>query len=123
MAWTYKQSTGALTDEHGQFAFQGYSGHLAGLNNPAMEQDPDVGPLPQGQYAIGARRLMPRLGPVAMPLTPDPTTQLFGRGGFWIHGDFAGDADELASHGCIVLDRPHREIIASSGDTVLQVVP
>ncbi len=59
----YSQSNGilyAVPDEVAAAAVSGamqigaaYSGHGLGLNNPAMQNVPDVGPLPQGTYVIG----------------------------------------------------------------------
>jgi hypothetical protein len=46
MSWTYKQSTGEL-DHNGAAIGAGYSGHGAGLNNPAMQNVHDVGPIPR----------------------------------------------------------------------------
>jgi hypothetical protein len=65
----------------------------------------------------------PKLGPVAIPLTPNEGTDAFGRGGFFCHGDsieFAGL--EEASHGCIILAMPIRELIAADPDKDLQVI-
>ncbi len=118
--WLYSQSTGKLTRE--DYSASAYSGHLAGLNNPAMQAEADIGPIPRGAWTIGPARPMPRLGPEAMPLTPKAGTETFGRSGFWMHGDFAGDSADLASHGCIVCDRPIRNAVALSGDTDLMVV-
>jgi hypothetical protein len=50
--YTYSQPTGILT-RNGATAGQGYSGHGAGRNNPAMQAARDMGPIPQGQYKIG----------------------------------------------------------------------
>jgi hypothetical protein len=107
----------------GAVAGYGYSGHGEGVNNPALESVPNVGPIPAGRWTIGAAEDNSRLGPVAMPLTPVDTDATFGRGGFFIHGDsveFAGQ--EEASHGCIILARDVRELIAASGDTDLAVI-
>ncbi len=119
--WIYSQAAGRLSRE--EYGASAYSGHLEGLNNPALQGDADIGPIPQGEWVIGAPRAMPRLGPEAMPLTPKPGTQTFGRSGFWMHGDFAGDGAEMASHGCIVCERTIRNTVALSGDTDLKVIP
>jgi hypothetical protein len=52
MPWSYSQSTAALFLD-GALIGAGYSGNSAGLNNPDLQNDPDVGPIPQGSYTIG----------------------------------------------------------------------
>lgn len=122
--WTFSQSSGALTDAGGRHIATGYSGHGDGLNNPAMQDVPSVGPLPQGLYSLGAPVDHPELGPFAIPLIPHAGNQMFGRDGFYLHGDEVGHVGEhLASHGCIVADRPAREAIWASGDHALKVTP
>jgi hypothetical protein len=119
MSWTYKQSTGEL-DHNGAAIGAGYSGHGAGLNNPAMQNVHDVGPIPQGAWTIGPPRDPPdHLGPLAMPLTPSGDT--FGRSDFFIHGDNA-QLNHSASDGCIILVREIRQQIVDSLDSDLQVV-
>lgn len=123
MPWTYKQSSGGLTDPNGVVIGIGYSGHGAGVNNPEMQDQPDVGPIPQGFWSIGPSFGSPTKGPVVCDLTPLPLTNTFGRSGFMLHGDsieFAGQ--EEASHGCIIMSRLVRETVAASGDRVLQVI-
>jgi hypothetical protein len=125
--WVYKQSTGDYTYDGaellstGHELFSGYAGCGDGLNNPDMQQVPDVGPLPEGFYSIGPAYNHPALGPVTMNLSPDAANEMFGRGDFRIHGrKFPGDMG--ASHGCIVLDHAPRVSIAGSGDRRLQVI-
>jgi hypothetical protein len=118
--WTYAQ-TGTLF--HNGRVGSGYSGNEIGLNNPLLQDVANVGPIPRGRWTIGEAVDHPRLGPVAMPLTPNIKTETFGRDGFWIHGDsveFAGL--EEASHGCIILSRSIREAINSDLDKDLNVV-
>jgi len=121
--WTYQQSTGKLTDPTGAWIGTGYSGHGEGLNNPAMEADPGVGPIPAGIWDIGPALDPPdHLGPIAMPLTPLPGFDPHGRSAFFIHGDNAA-GDESASHGCIVIQRADREQVDASDDCRLLVIP
>jgi len=101
----------------------GYSGFGAGKNNPALEYEPNIGPIPRGLYQIGAPEDPdggPH-GPFVLPLTPDPANQMFGRSGFLIHGDSVLHPG-TASRGCIILDDAIREQIAASGDDQLQVI-
>jgi hypothetical protein len=97
----------------------GYAGRLEGRNNPAMQSVKDVGPLPVGFYVVTPPQTHPRLGPLAFRLYPDGNSPMFGRGGFWIHGD---NRRHDASCGCIVLDRATRVILADRKVTGLWVV-
>ena len=119
MPWTYSQSSGDLSHD-GQHIATGYSGHAEGLNNPALQDDHGIGPIPQGSYTIGPASVHPGKGPVVMALDPAPANNMFGRDGFLIHGDTAA-LDHSASHGCIILARPFREQIANSSDRTLIV--
>lgn len=123
--WTWKQSTGELNfvadDPVGYTQSTGYSGYGQGKNNPAMQAMPDVGPIPCGMYTIGPAFFDSEKGPCVMALVPDPANEMFGRGGFLIHGDSIEDPG-FASHGCVILDHATRETIAVSSDRRLQVV-
>lgn len=127
--WVYSQSTGQLTHVDGNGnttnVGTGYAGHGQGVNNPAMQNVPNVGPLPQGTYTINPQQNNTTGSgtqlPASMRLTPDPNNQMFGRGGFIIHGDNAA-GNQSASEGCPVLNRNVRNQIGNSGDTVFRVV-
>ncbi len=114
--------------ETGVFLFDGtvlcdtaYSGHGPGVNNPDLQDIRNVGPLPAGTYLIGpAKEPIDRLGPVALPLTPNPDNQMFGRDEFFIHGDNA-QMNHTASDGCIILPRNIRDQIVASGCPYLVV--
>ena len=119
MTWTYKQSTGELTAENGS-SWVGYSGTGDGRNNPAMQDVPNVGPIPIGNYTIGdAYDDVGGLGPCVMHVDPLPDTNTFGRSLFRIHGD---NAKHDASHGCIIMGPSVRNLIATSNDKSLVVV-
>jgi hypothetical protein len=125
MPWTYVQSTGNLS-LNTIFIGNGYSGHGAGLNNPVAQDQQNVGPLPQGTYTIGTAHTPPdHLGPLAMPLYPDHGNTMFGRFGFFIHGDNQF-MNNTASDGCIVMayDIRHQiaEQLAENGENVLNVI-
>jgi hypothetical protein len=117
--YSYSQATGILT-RNGATAGQGYSGHGAGRNNPAMQATRDVGPIPQGQYKIGPPFDTPSTaqGPHVMRLTPVAGTNTFGRDGFLMHGD---DPQHDASEGCIIMPPGVRDAVSASGDTDLTV--
>jgi len=124
--WTYSQSTGTITDSNGNVAGQGYAGHGAGVNNPADQNQPNIGPLPQGGYTIGPQQNHTagngKALPGSMRLTPDAGNQMYGRGGFLIHGsnDYSQQND---STGCIILPPAVRNAIGGSGDNHVTVVP
>lgn len=119
--WEFTITNGTLSTNRRPIAV-GYSGHGADKNNPAAQNVPDCGPIPPGQYQIGPAQTNPTLGPFAMPLTPDPTNDMHGRSGFWIHGDNARHPGN-SSAGCIVLQRPARMMLATSPDRSLTVIP
>jgi len=122
MSWNYNQSNGYLS-HRGMLVGQGYSGHGNGVNNPAMQNVPNVGPIPQGEWTIGAViEQHPTLGEIVLPLLPAEGTETFGRSGFFMHGDeIDAPGEDLASHGCIVMPRNVREAVAYSGDETLVV--
>lgn len=120
--WTYQQSTGEISRDGGAAVGAGYSGFGAGKNNPALEYEPNIGPIPRGLYKIGAPEDLdggPQ-GAFVLPLAPDPANQMFGRSGFLIHGDSILHPG-MASRGCIILEDAIRHEIAASGDGDLSV--
>jgi len=124
--WTYIQKTGELL-HNGEHVAVGYSGYdnpqtgQNGKNNPDLENVPEVGPIPVGQYSIGSPEDTVTHGPFVLPLTPDAANQMFGRDGFLIHGDSVVDPG-TASRGCIIMARPVRNEVATSGDRMLEVI-
>lgn len=100
----------------------GYSGRGIYKNVPADDNLLDEGPIPAGFYDIGTPRDTDTHGPFVLPLTPHPSNQMFGRGGFLIHGDSVSNPG-CASLGCIVTSPVVRHEIAASGDTLLHVIP
>lgn len=122
MAWIYSQYTGELFEE-GQLTpiAKGYSGHGIGVNNPALQDVPDVGPIPQGRYTVGYPRDTEEQGPYVLPLTPDPANLMFGRSGFLCHGDLTSGPILQASLGCIIMPRFARERLWESLDHDLEV--
>jgi hypothetical protein len=85
-----------------------------------MQTVPNTGPCPRGRYSIGQPEDSPHVGPYALPLTPEPGTNTFGRSAFMIHGDSIVHPG-TASEGCIILLRDAREQIVASGDLELVV--
>jgi len=119
--WTYEQSTGWLIAPDGSRVSQGYSGAGEGKNNPAMQNVPDEGPIPQGRYTIGEPHDSAMHGPFVMTLTPFADDEMFGRAGFLMHGDSIPHPG-TASEGCIIQPRAVRERVWASGDHELEVV-
>jgi hypothetical protein len=128
MPFTYRQTSGYIFTPDDSYMAAGYSGgncgqNPEGVNNPALQTEKDIGPIPQGTYTIGAAFTDPKRGPVALPLTPDPANDMFGRDAFMIHGDLISGPPFSASEGCIILSRAVREQIAASDDKQLEVIP
>ena len=126
MTWKYDQGTGRLSHD-GEMIATGYAGintdTVNGLNNPAQQQTPFVGPIPRGTYTIGQPITNGgHMGPFVLELTPSPVNNMFGRSGFFIHGDKADPPPQSASNGCIIVNREWRAMIAQSGDNLLVVV-
>ena len=128
MSWTWAIDSGSLYDKNGELQGKGYAGgdcgaYPPGVNNPSCCDVPKVGPLPPGHYTIGAPQDTITHGPYVLPLTPNPGNQMYGRGGFLIHGDsILAPGRQEASEGCIVLPLGVREQIWNSGDHDLGVV-
>lgn len=121
MSFKYSQTTGRMTGEN--LEATGYAGRGYGLNNPAMQNDQFLGPLPQGSYTILAPHADPKVGPVAMQLVPAPGNEMLGRGDFLIHGDNQ-QMNHTASEGCIILPHDARVAIGAAvlaGDNQLEV--
>lgn len=123
MNFVYQQSTGRLT-RNGVLLSTGYSGHGDGLNNPAMQNIVGVGPLPQGMYTIQPPTQHPKLGPIAMALLPHPDNIMYGRSGFFMHGDNTA-MNHTASDGCIIQPPTVRNVVAgavAAGEDQLEVI-
>ena len=123
--WTFEITSGKWYDPLGHFVSRGYAGGNCGkdpegINNPAMEGVKNVGPLPEGAYTFGPPVEHSQLGAFAIPLIPDSTNEMHGRGDFYLHGDTL--APKSASEGCIVQPRPTRDDAWASTDHRLQVV-
>ena len=129
LCWVYSQSTGRLTyvdaDGNATYIGSGYAGIGAGLNNPAMQNVPFVGPLPQGLYTIGPQQdyttTEGKTLRQAMVLRPDSDNQMFHRGGFLIHGPHSHDKHN-SSNGCPIFSSDIRNQIGKSDDKCFEVV-
>lgn len=119
MNWVYSQKNGTL--RHGDKVIAtGYSGAPECKNDGDSQHVHNKGPIPRGLYLIGDPHDSPLRGPHVLPLTPDPANHMFGRDAFLIHGDSVADPG-TASEGCIILNRPTRDLLAQSEDKELEV--
>ena len=122
MTWTYHQSTGDLFHD-GVFIGTGYSGagttRAEGRNNGDMQGVSNEGPIPRGMWTIGRQRTDPKMGSIAMPLTPVSSSTALGRSGFFIHGN---NQANNASEGCVILANGIRSAISRSTDKSFEVV-
>jgi hypothetical protein len=116
--WYFDQSTGNIFHD-AVLVCGAYSGFGEGKNNPAMQDVPDAGPIPCGLYSLGEPVEHSHLGSYAIPLTPDPTNKMFGRSGFYWHGDLIGQAPGHASHGCIISLRVYRQMAYESHELLM----
>lgn len=114
----YSQMAARILIAGQPFAYAGYSGRGTGLNNPESEGKVGIGPIPRGLWAVGEAYHHPRLGPLAIPLTPQG--EVHGRSEFFIHGDNSR-GDFSASSGCIVLSRSTRQWIVDNRPAFLIV--
>jgi hypothetical protein len=126
MPWIFEITTGKLYDPQGKCVATGYSGGNMGKNpeakdNPADEPLKNIGPLPEGLYTLELPVLDSHLGPFAIPLLPDPANQMYGRDGFFCHGDSLENPG-CASEGCVIIPRNVREAMWHSADHGLKVV-
>src|SRR5271166_2565379 len=116
--WVFDSSTGWLSNPDGIQVEKGYAGgnlgkNLEGINNKAYQYTPMIGPLPVGLYTMGTAVEGTHLGPLAIPLTPDPANDMRGRGGFYCHADTIGHP-RCASEGCIVMSHATRLLLSQS---------
>lgn len=121
--WTFAVKAGKMYRPDGEFFASVYSGIGGAKNNPDMEGVQRQGPIPRGWYEYDSHFISPpsHTGPYATRINPLPGTNTLGRGDFEEHGDSFTHPGE-ASHGCIILDRPHRIERAASEVKLLKVI-
>lgn len=124
MPWTFEITTSKFYDPSGAVVSVGYAGgncgkNPEGRNNAAMCSVKNIGPLPEGLYTLGIPVDHSRLGAFAIPLIPDSSNEMYGRGDFYMHGDTVPSGN--ASEGCIILPRSTREAAHASSDQRIQV--
>ena len=118
--FTYDQSSGKFSLD-GKVLWDGYSGYKNGKNNPALEMQKAIGPIPKGLWHIGGSYDSPKTGPKTIVLVPADETETFGRDAFRIHGDSISNPGN-ASHGCIILPKFVRQFIIENSCKLLTVV-
>lgn len=126
MSWTYEQSTGRLIAPEGTLVATGYAGgncgnNPEGKNNPDMQDQHGIGPLPEGRYTFTQHVDHAHLGPFTIILIPDDANEMFGRADFRMHGDSMNHPG-CASEGCIIMPRHVRETVFASDDHTIEVV-
>lgn len=109
--------TGSLTSTE-EILETGYSGgnipphhEPKAINNFDFQSTPMYGPIPCGIYKIETPIDHTKLGSCALPLSPRNENEMFGRGGFFIHGDSLTHPGQ-ASEGCIIVSVKTRLYIA-----------
>lgn len=117
MSYVQFQITGGVlstVDDTGTIKFlgNGYSGNGQCINDPVFTWLYNHGPIPVGKYLIGAPVDIPAsVGHFAIPLEPLPENNMFGRTGFYCHGDNP-QMNHTASDGCIVTGPQVRLVMA-----------
>lgn len=125
---TFSIGAGQMVSSSGTILGPAYAGAPGHVNNPDDCGLKGLGPLPKGRYIIGAPVTDPVTGIFSLPLTPDPSNEMFDRGSFFIHGANAVvdvDGQQASSHGCPVASHPVREAIwteAEATDHLLEVI-
>jgi len=117
--WLYVQKTGILYRPDGSRCSQCYSGRGDGMNNPAMQNVKNEGPIPCGLYTFG--EVNDEKGPLTIRLVPHEYNQMFGRSGFLMHGD-NHLTNHTASEGCIIADNATRALVAAAKGQTLRVI-
>jgi Protein of unknown function (DUF2778) len=103
MSWVFVIRTAALYAPSGGWYTNAYAGNGADKNNPDAEFVKNHGPLPVGGYTMLLPLEGTHLGPCAIPLLPDPSNDMGGRGDFFIHDDSVDHPGD-ASDGCLVTE-------------------
>lgn len=119
---TYSQTTGKLAHNGAPMGI-GWAGNGAGKNNPDMQGEHNVGPLPRGNYTLEAPVTHPKLGQLAFKLTPQTGTDMLGRDGMWLHGPSKNPKKfGQESEGCIIMVHEVREALVPLAGETVQVV-
>jgi non-ribosomal peptide synthetase component E (peptide arylation enzyme) len=124
--WTFEIVTGKMYAPDGNYVGSGYAGGNLGrnpeaINNPFKQDQHNIGPLPAGMYTFGEwLDKHPKLGKDVFSLAPDKDNVMYGRSGFYCHGDTV--KPRCASEGCIVMPNAVRKAMYNSDCHRLKVM-
>lgn len=118
----YSIMKGQLSLDSGVLVGTGYSGYGVHKNNPNSCKLKNLGPIPCGKYSIVNAPGDKRLGKMLLKLQPYAANQMYGRSGFYIHGEDSNPLTE-DSHGCIVMSYSVRLFLNAASDRILTVIP
>ncbi|WP_316413567.1 tlde1 domain-containing protein [Mesoterricola silvestris] len=104
---------------------RGYAGGNEGanpqdVNNPESQNLANRGPLPRGAYTMSEctennHSAHKKMGKEHIALDPVSSNEMFGRNGFYIHGDSVKKAgQQAASMGCIILGPKARDMLVNA---------
>lgn len=119
--WQYAIGSHVLTQNSVLITNVVYSGYPPYLDDVSAIHIVGKGPLPPGDYTLLAAFDSDLLGPLAIPLNPEPTNLMYNRGGFFAHGDSLLRPG-MGSHGCLVMPHEIRVKMSASLDRLLRVV-
>jgi hypothetical protein len=117
---TFNRVAGTLTieDPEDPVTYESiYSGDKDHYNQPQFEQLSKKGPIPAGTYKLQYQASHPILGEHVFELEPIGGQPMYGRDGFFIHGDNE-ELNHTASEGCIIAPKEVR-LYLLTGDILL----
>ena len=122
MNLNYDQVTGHISKDDGEVIATGWAGNGEGKNNPALQAERNVGPLPQGLYQVGEWEYEHNgLGHDVVALL-QVEGETFDRSGFFIHGPSVNlEHYGQESKGCIVVPRDGRLVVKSLNPDFVKV--
>ncbi|MEN5017473.1 tlde1 domain-containing protein [Erwinia sp. Eh17-17] len=120
MTWEYNVRDHTFTHNGSNRLPANYAGAGGYKDDPTKECIINKGPLPHGNYTIGAPYNSPHTGKYTLSLTPKSSSDMCGRDAFKIHGMNSKHPDD-SSNGCIIAPLSVRKAIYNSGDTELIV--
>jgi hypothetical protein len=109
----YSQTTGLWTLDSGSTlaiapCLAGNNELGRNMNNPASQCIHNHGPLPRGVYTRSRLAFQPAVHSQGCALTPDPTNDMCGRSGFFLHlrnpEHISPDGTNASSDGCVTFN-------------------
>lgn len=117
----YSIMSGQLSLDNGILVGTGYSGYGIYKNNPNACNLISRGPIPRGKYTMVNVPDNKHLGTYLIKLIPFKENIMFGRSGFYIHGEDGNPLTE-DSEGCIIMSHNVRLFLQATKDRVLTVI-